>query len=88
MAKKNTNNFIVEIVEHDDEYARGYDGMATTIVGVAATLVEGMELLRALGAKEGRVLQVFPPRVREDGKVVPYMPDIFPFKAAKPARKK
>lgn len=87
MAKKNTNNFIVEIVEHNAERG-GYDGMATTIVGVAATLVEGMELLHTLGAKEGRVLQVFPPRVREDGKVVPCMPDIFPFKAAKPARKK
>ena len=60
---KNTNNFIVQIVEHYNE--RGGDaGMATSIVGVADTLEEGMELLRVLGAKEGRVLQVFPPRVR------------------------
>ena len=84
---KNTNNFIVQIVEHYNE--RGGDaGMATSIVGVADTLEEGMELLRVLGAKEGRVLQVFPPRVREDGKIVLCVPDIFPFKAAKPARKK
>ena len=84
---KNTNNFIVQIVEHYNE--RGGDaGMATSIVDVADTLEEGMELLRVLGAKEGRVLQVFPPRVREDGKVVPFPPDIFPFKASKPARKK
>ena len=83
----NTNNFIVQIVEHYNE--RGGDaGMATPIVGVAATLEEGMEMLRSMGVKEGRVLQVFPPRVREDGKVVPFPPDIFPFKAAKPARKK
>lgn len=81
----NTNNFVVQVVEHYND--RGGDGgMMTPIVGVAATLEEGMGMLRAMGVKEGRVLQVFPPRVREDGRLVPVPADIFPYTA--PAKKR
>lgn len=86
---KNVNNFVVQTVEHYND--RGGDGGTTTlIVGVAANLEDGMQMLRDIGATEGRVLQVFPPRVREDGRLVPVYPCIFPYTAppAKAARKR
>ena len=80
IAAKNTCNFVVQVIEHYND--RGGDGGTTTpIVGVAANLEEGMQMLRNMGVKEGRVLQIFPPRERADGKLVPCMPDIFPYTA-------
>jgi len=82
---KNVNNFVVQVIEHYND--RGGDGgMATTIVGVVKTLEAGMQMLDDMGAKEGRVLQIFPPMVREDGRLVPGPPDVFPYCA--PPQKK
>jgi hypothetical protein len=85
---KTNNCFVVQTVQAYEE--RG--GAARTeiaILGVADTLEEGMQMLRDAGVREGRVLQIFPPRERADGKLVPCMPDIFPYTAAvkKPAKK-
>lgn len=75
---KNTNNFVVQLVEHYNDRG-GAGGMTTPIVGVAATLEAGMQMLRDMGAKEGRVLQIFPLRERADGKLVPVPADVFPY---------
>ncbi len=84
---KNMNNFVVQAIEHYNDRG-GAGGMAMHIVGVAANLEEGMKMLDDLGAKEGRVLQIFPPRVRADGKIAPVPADVFPYFAPvkKPAR--
>ena len=84
---KNTSNFVVQAIEHYTD--RGGDsGMTQAIVGVTNTLEEGMQMLRDMGVKEGRVLQIFPLRQRADGKLVPVPADIFPYRAPvkKPAR--
>lgn len=85
MENKNGNNFVVQVVERYND--RGGDaGMAMHIVGVVANLEAGMQMLRDMGAKEGRVLQIFPMRERADGKLVPVPADVFPYFA--PAKEK
>ena len=86
---KNVNNFVVQVIEHYNDRG-GAGGMAMPIVGVADNLEAGMQMLDDLGAKEGRVLQIFPPRELADGKLVPVPADVFPFKAppVKAARKR
>lgn len=84
---KTNNCFVVQTVQSYEECG-GDARTEIAILGVARTLEEGMQMLRDSGTKEGRVLQIFPPRKRDDGKLVPCMPDIFPYTAAvkKPAR--
>ena len=84
---KHMNNFVVQAIEHYNDRG-GAGGMAMHVVGVAANLEEGMQMLRDMDAKEGRVLQIFPLRERADGKLVPVPADVFPYFAPvkKPAR--
>lgn len=77
----NKAHFIVEYIDVWADHGGLVHG-APVAVAVAKNLEDGMQFLRDMNAPAGQVRQVFAPRRRADGKVVPCAPDIYPYKKA------